>query len=647
MEVPLLAWSGSLLNQSCWLNAYRMKKARPMDDIHREADDGCLQCVLVYHACSRYEPGYDLNVFVKKQDNGSLWVIGTDKQSGFGHKAVTYQLYYPDGTKRPECNFVKPGRISFRSRQEEYKQRIDEWIGNCKSSHTECTVQDAELPYRVLFVGDEANNHICLHISRHQVSPYVALSHCWGRSPVLQTTTRNITEHQNAIRFQSLPKNFQDAITITRSIGLQYLWIDSLCIVQDDNIDWEVESSKMASIYSDAYLVLAASQAGESSDGFLERKDVDFQTTQQLDPRNSVKVALIMNQDLSVSEIYSRPISVDPTMGKSSHRWKTTTSPLNQRGWVRQESILARRIIHFTESEMIWECVQCLTCECLEIEADEAEATHWSGFNMVRNSRTATLHDKNDVEAQTPNDLYIQWRKLIDLYGKLILTKDTDRLPALSGLAKLCQSHGTGKYLAGIWENDLMVSLVWSIRTDQPVQRWSEYMAPSWSPLSAGYIKRYDGFIEAGYWYCQDEDYHKRAGQRKVHILEAQCIPAGSDPTGAVKDGYLILQGPVRKDNPDGPDCSWPAPDESSLEICTIWNSVFWYRPLEEVDRSEVLFLLLCADFENGYFKALCLLPSKTEQGSYSRAALLDSHWGEPEMAGFFTNAGEGTVKII
>ncbi|KAH6977872.1 heterokaryon incompatibility protein-domain-containing protein [Fusarium venenatum] len=628
MEVPLIAWSTNSVSQSCWLNTPRMKKARPMDDIRREADDGCLQCVL-------------------KQDNGLLWVIGTDKQSGFGHKDVTYQLYYPIGTQRPEWNFVKPGRISPRSRQEEYIQRIDEWVGSCMSSHPECMVQDAELPYRVLFVGDAANNHIYLYISQHQVAPYVALSHCWGNSPVLQTTTANFAEHRNAISFQSLPKNFQHAITITRSIGLQYLWIDSLCIVQDDKADWEIESSKMASIYNDAYLVLAASQAGESSDGFLQRKDVEFQTTQQLDPTNSVKVALIKNQDSSVSEIYSRPISVDPTMGKSAHRWKITTSPLNQRGWVLQENILARRIIHFTESEMIWECVQCLKCECMEIEADEAEATHWSGFNIVRNARNATLHGKDCLEAQTPNDLYIQWRKLIDLYGRLILTKDTDRLPALSGLAKLCQSHGTGKYLAGIWENDLMVSLVWYTRLDKPVRRWPEYMAPSWSPFSAGYMKRYDGLIEAGYWYCQDEDYHKKVAEQKAHILEAQCIPAGSDPTGAVKDGYLILRGPMRKDNPDGPDCSWPASDESYLEICTIWDSVFWDRPLEEVDRSEVLFFLLCADFDKGYFKALCLLPSQTESECYIRVALVDSHWGETEMAGFFRNTEEGTVKII
>lgn len=98
----------------------------------------------------------------------------------------------------------------------------------------------------------------------------------------------------------------------------------------------------MASIYSNAYLVLAASQATEPSDGFIDRKDVDFENSVQLNPSNSIKVAHMRNPDSSTSEIYSKPISVDPSIvGKSQHPWKITTSPLNQRGWVLQENILA------------------------------------------------------------------------------------------------------------------------------------------------------------------------------------------------------------------------------------------------------------------------------------------------------------------
>ncbi|RFN50619.1 het-domain-containing protein [Fusarium flagelliforme] len=453
-----------------------------------------------------------------------------------------------------------------------------------------------------------------------------------------------MADHTHGIRYESLPKSFQDAVAVTRSIGVRYLWIDSLCIVQDDRLDWEIESSKMASIYSNAYLVLAASQATDSSEGFIDRKDVGLKSTMQLDPRNSVKMARMKNPDSTTSEIYSRHMSTDPTMGKSRHRWKITSSPLNQRGWVLQENILARRIVHFTESEMIWECVECLRCECMEVEADKSEATLWTEFSMVRNSR---ITGPTRESVQTVNMLYEQWRKLIGFYGRLILTKDSDRLPALSGLAKLCQSQGAGKYLAGLWENDLLKSLVWHIHTDEPVKRWDVYMAPSWSPFSVGYIKRWDGLIEAGCWYCYDEVYHERWGEPQAKILEAHCDPAGMDPTGAVKDGFLVLRGPMRKDDPDEEDHSWMVSDSDNLWEWNVWKYVSWDRPTEQVEHSEILFFLLWADFNMGYIRALCLIPVENAPGTYTRIGIVDSHFEDKGLGDFFKDTEEGEVRII
>ncbi|KAF4439744.1 hypothetical protein F53441_12489 [Fusarium austroafricanum] len=638
MQIPTITWPDSPQSHSCWFNTLQTTKSRSIEEIHKEGEKGCHRCILVYLTCSRYIGSRcDLDIRVVKQDNGLFWVIGTER-SGAGLPPITYQLYNSVGTQRPAWELVKPGRVSSAGRREEYRALLKEWIGSCNSAHQNCKVKNPELPQRVLDIGDDINNHICLHISEHQIAPYVALSHCWGKSPLLQTTTSNIADHMNTISFGNLSKNFQDAVTITRSIGIRYLWIDSLCIVQDDEADWEIESSKMASIYNNAYLVLAASQAARSSDGFLDRKDVDFNNSEQLDPSKSLKIARMNNPDSTMSEIYNRPMSTDPTAGISRHRWKVTSSPLNQRGWVLQENILARRIVHFTESEMIWDCVESLKCECMEIEANESEVTHWSEFNMVRDFKTAALHGERYTETQRITDLHVRWRKLIALYGRLILTKDTDRLPALSGLAKLCQSHGTGEYLADLWGNDLLISLVWHIRTDEPVKKWGGYMAPSWSPFSVGYIERSDGLIEAGYWYCQDETYHERWAEPQAQILEAQCIPAGHDPTGAVKDGSIVLSGPMRKGNPN---------TLSDPRAWTVWDWVFFDHPSEQVNRSEIIFLLLWTDFDLGYISALCLLPSETIPKAYRRVGIVDDHWGNKELACFFKNTEEGEVKVV
>ncbi|KAI1056591.1 hypothetical protein LB507_001442 [Fusarium sp. FIESC RH6] len=562
---------------------------------------------------------------------------------------TTYQLYYPVGTPRPAWDLVKPGRVSLSGRREDHKVRINEWIESCNSTHQGCVVKDAKLPRRVLDLGAETNHRIYLHVSENEVAPYVALSHCWGKGPVLQTTTDTVTNHTHEISYHSLPKSFKDAVTVTRNIGVRYLWIDSLCIIQDDTLDWEIESSKMASIYSNAFLVLAASQASESSEGFIDRKDIDFKHTWQLDPRRSAKIAHMKNPDSTTSEIYSRPMSIGRRSGESYHRWKVTTSPLNRRGWVLQESILARRIVHFTASEMVWECVQCLKCECMEIEADESEATYWSEFNMARNSRM-----KHPGSERIPriNGIYVQWRELLGSYGTRVLSKDADRLPALSGLAKHCQSQGAGKYLAGLWKNDLLKSLVWHPRTDEPVQRWEEYMAPTWSPFSVGYIERLDGLREAGYWYCYEEGYHKRWGKPQAQILEAQCVPSGEDPTGAVKDGFLVLRGAIKKDNPDSPDHIWMMSDSDESDSDdplerTAWSYISWDRPTEQIERSEMVFFLLWADFKKGYIKALYLVPVQGVPGTYTRIGIVDSHFGDKGLAKFLSDVEVGEVKIV
>lgn len=109
-----------------------------------------------------------------------------------------------------------------------------------------------------------------LHLSYGEKNKYVALSHCWGPSQPFILTTASETAFRNGIPFQALPRTFQDAVTITRLLCLRYLWIDSLCILQDDKDDWERESANMADVYRNAYLTIAASNAASHAEGFLQ-----------------------------------------------------------------------------------------------------------------------------------------------------------------------------------------------------------------------------------------------------------------------------------------------------------------------------------------------------------------------------------------
>lgn len=97
-----------------------------------------------------------------------------------------------------------------------------------------------------------STDDLFLYESKGEAVPYVTLSHCWGQTDSIhsiQTERHNLRDHKKVIKFLSLPKTFQDAVTLCRELGIKYLWIDSLCIIQNDEADWVTESAKMGSIY--------------------------------------------------------------------------------------------------------------------------------------------------------------------------------------------------------------------------------------------------------------------------------------------------------------------------------------------------------------------------------------------------------------
>lgn len=156
-------------------------------------------------------------------------------------------------------------------------------------------------------------------------------------------------EHADGIKDDALPKTFQDAITVTRKLGIQYLWIDSLCILQrtgrgDDREhkeDWERESLLMEKVFSSAYFTIAASCAQHRFDGFLkERNQRDFVTMTAGDGAQFHVCQVIDDFDHDVEQ-----------------------GELNKRGWVLQERALSRRTIHFTETQTYWECGKGIKCE--------------------------------------------------------------------------------------------------------------------------------------------------------------------------------------------------------------------------------------------------------------------------------------------
>lgn len=175
---------------------------------------------------------------------------------------------------------------------------------------------------------------------------YAALSHCWGKLEDTEkfcASRNNIRLLEREINFDKLPPTFKDAVTVTRGLGIGYIWIDSICIIQDDEKDWQREASRMEQVFSDAYVTIGASSARSSLDGFLH-------------PRVQRESVVLSTQD--GGQIYICPFIDD------FHK-DVELGPLNQRGWVLQERALSRRMIHYTSSQMYWECGAGIRCETL------------------------------------------------------------------------------------------------------------------------------------------------------------------------------------------------------------------------------------------------------------------------------------------
>lgn len=170
-----------------------------------------------------------------------------------------------------------PGRKrEMQSDSEVAFRRIEAWLDNCRSHHPSCRPPptNPQLPTRVIDVSF-TDREVTLFESNGQRGRYMTLSHCWGTSSRLTTTKETLEDLKNGIATSFLPKTFQDAIKITRRLGVKYLWIDCFCIIQDDPQDWERESSSMAQIYRNSYLTIAASASSDSYSGCFPKRSKD------------------------------------------------------------------------------------------------------------------------------------------------------------------------------------------------------------------------------------------------------------------------------------------------------------------------------------------------------------------------------------
>ncbi|KAH6838616.1 hypothetical protein B0I37DRAFT_400223 [Chaetomium sp. MPI-CAGE-AT-0009] len=336
------------------------------------------------------------------------------------------------------------------------------FLEECTTNHTDCQFRLGKLPTRVIRIPSTGEPH--LYVSKGEKARYMALSHCWGGISPLTTTTATLSQRLREIPFADLPKTFQDAVTITRSLGVGYLWIDSLCIIQDDRDDWAREAARMKDVYAGCYAMISANGSTNSNGGCFgsgiseQKRSFAVHSVGPFFSKVKAFVRLTHLRDTFHAEVGH--IIGDDTGPLAGGRSRTR---LNQRGWCFQERVLAPRILHLGPSELAWECPETVACECQCVVTRHDRESRFKALFADRILRNAQQpHQSEQADARPQVDILL-WMHFVEEFTRRELTYSTDTLHALSGLAEFMGAVAQTDYLCGLWKKNLAEFLLWRV----------------------------------------------------------------------------------------------------------------------------------------------------------------------------------------
>ena len=349
--------------------------------------------------------------------------------------------------------------------------------------HEQCRYsRDTVLPTRVLDVGPTGSSGPSLHLQVNESEThgsYLALSYCWGKpdpnttSKPLQLRRNSVAELTTEIKLQSLPQTIQDAIIVTRQLGFRHLWVDALCIIQDDKEDKAREISRMGMIYKNAAITLAAGVAKESSEGFLHRPGSKAPVYL---PTTSIPIPMPNGE---TGTVYLSASPYDPD------------HPLDKRGWTLQEFMLSSRMLIFSDYELLWHCkeapLQSVTGTVRGLEYHQRlESLPWAVFDECAEPHFGSLD----------SDKMYLWKTIVIQYSKRELTDPEDRLRAVMGITTELEKLWRDTNIYGHWKRWFVQLLPWYKPDSSRVKTRHLNRAPSWSWASVNGEIRYEEPLE-------------------------------------------------------------------------------------------------------------------------------------------------------
>lgn len=378
---------------------------------------------------------------------------------------------------------------------------VENCLQNCIVSHSTCATEHSFVPKRLLKFSDAG----CNIVELDDLVPYIALSYCWGGSLPLKTLKENFLQHAEHIEWNRIPQCFRDAADVAQRLGIQHLWIDSLCIIQDDQHDWEDQFPQMASIYENAYVVVGAASISDCHQSFLDGEKNSRPKAITIDSAHPNQPAPVMVRKVPTTGLH-----------EDYESFYGARDPLDKRAWTLQERLLATRFLGFSTAELQWSCRMRSNCE--------------GGHQDSPNRQFHSLYS-----IDTCQKAFHFWHDQVMEFSKRQLSFPSDKLPAISGVASKISGIISSEYIAGLWRNNLIRDMCWERHMFQSVkwQATAAWRAPTFSWVSVeGNIFYNDQAIAGNGTYVSE-------------VIDAHCTLLGSSPFGQVVDGFVEIRGPL------------------------------------------------------------------------------------------------------
>jgi hypothetical protein len=375
----------------------------------------------------------------------------------------------------------------------------EDWLEFCVQEHEECKrVENDFVPPRLLRVTCAQDEVHLVSMDITKPVPYAVLSYCWGGDQLSKTVKSNVGIVPRAIK--DLPQTIHDAILVTRQLKLEYLWVDSMCIIQDSAEDKDALIGQMHRIFACAEVTIAASKASRCTEGFLA-------------PRTNGPQFYVAIQDPTETNNArsGRVILIPPS--------KRHVEPLVTRAWTLQEILLSRRILSYGSRQLRWYC---------------GGHEHHDGGLMDRDSSSWASLQTRRFETTS-----LQWINIVKQYTLRELSEPSDKLIAISAVAQRLASLTEGRwgrYYAGVWTEWFFQQLLWAISEGEIAKRPVRYRAPSWSWAAI------DGRLD----WPSSEDLID--AEILCTLLDVEIQPLRSEqPYGAVTAGRIKVYGEVKQ----------------------------------------------------------------------------------------------------